>query len=274
MALFFRDDASYDESVRMTGFYRYRQLLSFYTFGWVKVNLLTVLGSIPLAAGIIVSILSSSLLLLIPLSVIGGMIFGPFLASMVDAILRGMRDTPGQWWRSYKKSFRQNLTDSLLPGAFTGFTAGIFAFMIHMMWHANSLPGSMPLLLAAFSALLVLILHTLYWPQLVLFRQSIRTRLINTILFTSKYLWRVLLAAVLQALWITILILFAPWTLVLIPFFGFWLPIFFAQFTIYKYLDEELQIEKRIAEALGYPEDENTSDENTSIDEEREEGRS
>ena len=101
MALFFPDDASYDETVRMTGFYRYRQLLSMYTFGWMKVNLITVAGSIPLAAGITLSILSSSLLLLIPLSILGGMILGPFLASMFDAILRGMRDAPGHWWRSF-----------------------------------------------------------------------------------------------------------------------------------------------------------------------------
>ena len=116
MALFFRDDASYDESVRMTGFYRYRQLLSLYTFGWMKVNLITVAATVPLAAGILFSVLSSSLLLLIPLSLTGGLILGPFLACMVDAILRGMRDAPGHWWRSFRKSFRQNLTDSLLPG--------------------------------------------------------------------------------------------------------------------------------------------------------------
>ncbi len=225
-------------------------------------NLITVAGSIPLAAGITLSILSSSLLLLIPLSILGGMILGPFLASMFDAILRGMRDAPGHWWRSFKKSIRQNLVDSLLPGAFTGLTTGIYAFMIYLLWTANQLPGTMPLLLTAFSLLLVLILHILYWPQMVLFRQSVGTRLTNTLLFTSKYLWRVLLAAFLVALWILILILFTPWTMILIPFLGFWLPIFLAEFTIYRPLDEELQIEARIAEAMGYPrEDRDASEE-------------
>ena len=261
MALFFRDDASYDESVRMTGFYHYRQLLSFYTFGWIKVNFLTVLGSIPLAAGIAVSILTSSLLLLIPLSLLGGMIFGPFFACMVDAVMRGMRDAPGHWWRSFRKSFRQNLRDSLLPGALTGLVTGIYAFMAYILWTAQTLPGTMPLLLTAFSMVLVLVLETLYWPQLVLFSQSVSTRLANSLLFTAKYLWRVLLAVFLQALWIIILVLFAPWTLILIPFLGFWLPVFLSQFTIYKYLDEELQVEARIAEAMGYPKEHETEEE-------------
>lgn len=246
MALFFPDDASYDESVRMTGFYRYRQLLSFYTFGWIRTNLMTVLGVLPLVAGIAYSILSSSLLLMIPLSIAGGMIFGPFLACMVDAVMRGLRDAPGRWWHTYKKSFRQNLTDSLLPGALTGLIAGIYSFMVYMIWSANAAPGATVVILLLFSVLLVTIFEILYWPQLVLFRQSVGTRIRNTILFTAKYLWRVLLSAVLVMIWLAILILFAPWTLILVPFLGFWWPVFISQFFIYRYLDEELQIEDRI----------------------------
>ena len=71
MGLFFADDSSYDESVRLTGFDRYRQLLSFNAGIYFKVNFLTILGALPLAAGITYSVLSSSVLLLIPFSVIG-----------------------------------------------------------------------------------------------------------------------------------------------------------------------------------------------------------
>ena len=42
MALFFREDNSFDMSRRMTGFDRYRQLMSFYALRWTVVNLLTV----------------------------------------------------------------------------------------------------------------------------------------------------------------------------------------------------------------------------------------
>ena len=56
MGLFFADDR-YDESRRMQGFGRYKQLLSFYAGRWVKVNLLAVLGGLPLAAGIAAAIM-------------------------------------------------------------------------------------------------------------------------------------------------------------------------------------------------------------------------
>ena len=250
MALFFRDDASYDETVRMTGFYRYRQLLSLYTFGWIRTNLMTLLGSLPLAAAVSVSILSSSVLLLLPLSIIGGMIFGPFLAAMVDGVMRGLRDAPGRWWPTWKKSFRQNLKDSLLPGAFTGLAAGCYAFSGYLIWSAEAAPGRTTIILLLFSALLVIILEILIWPQIVLFRQPAGTRIRNAILFTSRYLWRVLLSAALVIIWLAVLVLFAPWTLVLVPFLGYWWPVFLSQFFIYRCLDEELQIEKRIEEAM------------------------
>lgn len=252
MALFFPDDASYDESQRMTGFYRYRQLLSLYTFGWIKTNFMTVLGCLPLAAGITVSVLASSVLLLIPLSIIGGMIFGPFLASMFDAVMRGLRDMPGRWWPTYKKSLRQNLRDSLLPGGLTGLAGGCYAFTGYLLMSAQASPGRTAMVLLAFSALLVVILEILIWPQIVLFRQRASVTIRNTILFTAKYLWRVLLSAVLVLVWIAILVLFAPWTLILIPFLGFWWPVFISEFFIYRYLDEELMIEKRIEEKMGH----------------------
>lgn len=50
MGMFFADD-SYDESRRMEGFQRYKQLLSFYAGRWVKVNLLATLGALPLVLG-------------------------------------------------------------------------------------------------------------------------------------------------------------------------------------------------------------------------------
>lgn len=40
MGLFVRDD-DYDESHRMTGFNRYKQLLSFFAGHWVKLNLIS-----------------------------------------------------------------------------------------------------------------------------------------------------------------------------------------------------------------------------------------
>lgn len=249
MGLLTPRDPSYDLSVRQTGFNRYRQLLSFHGAHWFQLNLLTVLGALPLATGITVSILSSSLLLLIPCSLVGGMIFGPFLAGMFDSVLRGLRDDPNNYWRNYKKSWRQNWAGSLIPGALLGIFVGVLAFMAGLFWWSNVAPTPGTIAVYLFSILLLVIINTLYWPQLVLFNQTTLYRLRNILLFTAKYLWRVVAAALVQLLYFAILIFFAPWTLLLVPLLGAWYIIFLTQFMIYDPLNRELKIEERFEAA-------------------------
>lgn len=245
MGLFVREDPYYDPDVRQVGFNRYKQLLSRHAFSWIKLNLLTVAGALPLAAGIGYAVLSSSILLLIPLSLLGGMIWGPFLAGLYDGILRGLRDAPESWWAAWRKSWRQNGRESLIPGAVLGLLVGMYAFMAALFWW-SSVPQTMgTIALTLFSGTLFLLLNTLYWPQLVLFRQTARNRMRNIILFTAKYAWRMAGVAVLQLLYTMIYVLLAPWTLLLVPVLGFWYIIFLSQFLIYDQLDQELGIEEK-----------------------------
>ncbi len=247
MGLFVHDDPSYDPSIRQTGFYRYRQLLSESAGHWFLVDLITLAGAMPLTAGIALSVMSSSVLMLLPCSIVGGMIFGPFLAGMYDAILRSMRDDNTARWANYRKSWRQNWKGSLLPGAFLGLFMGLYTFMAALFWWSERSPSLGTVALYLFSGLLALVFTTLYWPQLVLFRQTVFNRLRNTILFTSKYFWRVFGAALLQMLYLAILVLFAPWSLTIVPFLGLWYITFLAQFIIYDALNQELHIEEQFS---------------------------
>lgn len=245
MGLFVREDPYYDPDVRQVGFNRYKQLLSRHAFSWIKLNLLTVAGALPLAAGIGYAVLSSSILLLIPLSLLGGMIWGPFLAGLYDGILRGLRDAPESWWTAWRKSWRQNGRESLLPGAILGLLVGMYTFMAALFWWSSAPQTMGTIALTLFSGTLFLLLNTLYWPQLVLFRQTARNRMRNIILFTAKYAWRMAGVAVLQLLYTMIYVLLAPWTLLLVPVLGFWYIIFLSQFLIYDQLDQELGIEEK-----------------------------
>lgn len=250
MALF---KNSFDLSHRRVGFDRYRQLLSFYTLRWMKVNLLTVAGALPLAAGITISLLTSSILVLIPASILGGMIFGPFLAGLFDSIMRGLRDAPGEWWTHYKKSWKQNALGSLFPGAVLGLLIGMFIFMVNVMWAAKTAPGWGTIALFIFSFFLFLIITTLYWPQLVLFRQSIGWRLKNMILFIAKHFWKVFGVALLELLYIALYVLFAPWTLTLVPFIGFWYILFTAELILYNDFNEDFRVEEQYYAIEGDP---------------------
>lgn len=252
MGMFFADD-SYDESRRMEGFQRYKQLLSFYAGRWVKVNLLTTLGALPLVLGVTFSVLSSSVLVLIPASLAGGAIFGPFLAALYDSIFRGLRDAPGSWWDHYRRSWKQNGRASLLPGALVSLLTGMYVFMMYMLWSAPAFPSWGTLLACLFSAVFFAALNLLYWPQLVLFQQSNRDRLYNAVLFTLKYFWRVLGAALLQVGYILLYVLFAPWTLALVPFVGLWFILLVCELMLYRPLDEAFQIEKQFVQIEGDP---------------------
>lgn len=252
MGLFFAEDPHFDETKRQTGFYRYRQLLSARFGRWWKTNLLTMAGFAPLTAGISYAILSSSVLVLLPCSLLGGMIAGPFLAGMYDAVLRGLRDDPKPWWECWKQAWRQNWKGSLVPGALMGLIAGVYAFMAMLFWWAERSPSAGTVALYLFALLVVLIVNTLYWPQLVLFRQKASIRLRNCLLFSVRYFWRVLGAGCLQLGYLVVFVLFAPWTLLLLPILGVWYILFLSQFMIYEQMDAAFGIEEQFNKAPQY----------------------
>lgn len=244
MGLFIREDPSYHEDIRQTGFNRYKQLLAVRFGQWWKTGMAALAGLVPLSAGIACSIWASSVLVLIPCSILGGMIAGPFLAGLYDSILRGLRDDPLPWKTAWARSWRQNWRESLLPGAITGLMAGLYAFMAMLFWWAEVSPSPGTVALYLFSLLLMLVLGGLYWPQLVLFGQSPVVRLRNCILFCAKYFRRVMGVGLIRLAYIAILVLFAPWTVLLLPITGIWYPVFLSQFLIYQQMDEELHIEE------------------------------
>lgn len=244
MGLFMREDPSYVENVRQTGFNRYRQLLSIRFGQWWKAGMITLAGFAPLAAGIACSIFMSSVVVLLPCSVLGGLIAGPFLAGIYDAVLRGLRDDPLPWKDAWVRAWKQNWRESLIPGAVMGLMAGLYAFMAMLFWWAEAMPSPGTIALYLFSMLLLLVLSGLYWPQLVLFGQSPAVRLRNCVLFCAKHFWRVMGAGLIQLAYIAVLVLLAPWALLLLPVANIWYATFLSQLLIYDQLDGDFHIEE------------------------------
>ena len=249
MGLLIPEDREYREDRRMVGFNRYKQLLSRHFKEWLVINAITLLGALPLIGGILLSISTSSFLLLLPCSAIGGAIFGPFLSGLYDSILRRMRDDVMPWRMNYAKSWKQNALGSLLPGAVLGIFAGLFCFMGMLFWWAVVPPALSTVVMYLLSMILALTVMNLFWPQLVLFRQSGFIRLRNCLLFTLQNFGRVMGAAVLQILYGGILLLFAPWTLLVLPVTGVWYPVFLGLYRIYDQLNDAFEIEASFAKA-------------------------
>lgn len=250
MALFSRNFSKHGDGHRLTGSARYAELLDRDFKRLVLVNLLTLLGFLPFFGGVLFAILSSSMLLLLPACILGGILAGPCLSCLYDAVLRSLRDAPGKWFDNYRRAWKQNWQQSILPGIISCLLLGFYLFMLMMFWQASARPGFGTVALYLFGITLFTMFFSLYWPQLALFDQSGKQTLKNCLLFILRFFRKTLGCALLQVLYWGILVLFLPWSVILLPFAGFWFIVFTANFLLYKTLDECFHIEEQIARAF------------------------
>lgn len=233
---------------RLTGSARYTELLGRDFKRFFLTNLLTLLGFLPFALGVAAAILSSSILVLIPACIIGGAIAGPSLSCMYDTILRSLRDAPGKYMENYRRAWKQNWRQSIVPGIIFCLFLGFYAFMLMMLWWALNPPGIGTIALYIFSLVLFTMFFSLYWPQLVLFEQSGRQRFQNCLLFMMRYFIKSLVCALMQLAYWTIIVLFLPWSVLLLPLIGIWFILFTANFFLYNTLNTVFGIEEQIAQ--------------------------
>lgn len=248
MGLFFPDEPNYFPNERPVGFKRYAQVLERDWKRFFLVDLLTLLTLIPFAAGVIVSVLTSSLLVLIPSCIFGGVIAGPGIACMYDCILRSLRDNTDDWWYNYKKAFKQNLGAAMMPGVILCLFLGFVAFACALLWWSNLPVSAGTAAILLFSVLIVTMVFSIWWPQIVLFNQRPVIQLKNCLLFIIQYFWRTLSVAALQILWWVVIALFMPWTAFVLPFLGVWYILYVSLFFLYDKLDYAFRIEEQIAE--------------------------
>lgn len=232
---------------RLTGFSRYTELLGRDFKRFFLVNLLTLLGFLPFVSGVLLSILSSSILILIPACIIGGAIAGPALSCMYDVLFRSLRDAPGKWTENYKHALKQNWRQAVIPGIVFCLFLGFYAFMLMMLWWSTVKPGLGTIALFFFSLLLFTMFFSMYWPQLVLFEQTGKQRIINSFLLMLRYFGKSSGCALIQLLYWAVVVLLLPWSVVLLPLTGIWFILFTANFLLYNTFNAVFHIEEEIA---------------------------
>lgn len=211
-------------------------------------NFLTVLGALPFALGMTAAMLTHSLVVLVPACLLGGACLGPALSGMVDCILRSLRHCQDDWWSSYRRAWKQNWRDSLMPGMVLCLFVGFLLFMgLQLFWTQGVLPLGTALCCLV-SALIAAIVFSVFWPQLVLFRQSQISRLRNCVVFFFSNFFRCLAAGLLQVAWWVLMLILYPGSLLLVVFLGFWLVLSWTYKLLYPALNRVFQIEERIAE--------------------------
>lgn len=235
---------------RLQGNARFHELLGRDTIRFMKVNLMTLLGFAPYAAALVISVLTSSILVLIPACMLSGILAGPALSCMYDCVFRSLRDAPGRIWENYKKAWKQNFKASVLPGMLFCTISGLYCFVLAMFsWARFSQTAGT--YIAYFVGLMVFsLIFTILWPLITLFDQKPSDQVRNIILFAARYLWKVLLCAFLNAVYWMIMVLFLPWSVFLLPLIGFWFIVFLTSFILYGPLNEAFGIEDAISESF------------------------
>lgn len=237
---------------RLTGFPRYTEVLERNIKKFLFTNLLTLVGFLPFGIGVALSILSSSVLILIPACIVGGIFAGPALSCMYDAVMRSLRDGSGKCLEGYKHAWKQNWRQSLLPGILFCLMLGIYIFMAMLFWWSVRFPGWGTIALYAFSLLIFTMFFSICWPQIVLFKVSFRQCAQNCLLFILRFFPKILGIALLQILYWIVMILFLPWSAFLMLVIGFWFILYTANFLIYNTFNNIFRIEEQIA--IAFPE--------------------
>ncbi len=245
MGLFFPMDDEHRPAGRWTGFARYRQLLERDWKSYILMDFIVLAALIPYGVGVTYAVLVESSLVLIPASVLGGMIAGQGIAAMYDFLLRRMRDDLMGVGKAFFKSLRQNWRASLLPGAFEGLFVGLLIFSGLVMFRTGHITGLGVAAFAVAAAVCTMVLD-IWWPQVVLFDQKQTVMLKNCALFILQNSKRVLGTALMQMAWWAVTFLFMPWTAFLVPFLGVWYILFATLCVKYDAINSAFRVEEQI----------------------------
>ena len=165
MGLFFPSDPIV-HGQRAKGLPRYQELLERDWKSFLFADFVTLGLCIPYGLGVGYALLSSSLLVLLPVCILGGLLVGPAISGMMDALFRSYRDAPRGWWENYCKGMKQNWKASLLPGIVFCLALGIELFFGMVLFSAEQLPGIGTLAVFFVGLLLLLMLFTAFWPHI------------------------------------------------------------------------------------------------------------
>lgn len=229
---------------RKTGLPRFWEVLSRDFWDIFRAGFLALAGGVPFLIGLAFSLTSHVLLFAPVCGLVGGAVAGPQLCGLADTILRALRDEPGFWWHTYRRAWRRNARDALLPGAVGGL---LLSTQMFLLFHA----GALGLRTAAGAGLiagvlLVLAISLYFWPQLALMELPFLRLVKNALLLFLGQLPRSTGALAILAGYLGLMARFFTLAVTLLPFTNLWVPIFPALFLIYPGIDRNFKIEEQL----------------------------
>lgn len=232
------------DAPRKKGVARLAEIMGRDMWNFFRAGFLVFLGCLPFIIGMFFAVETHALLFMLLAGIIGGLIAGPELSAMADTVLRSLRDEPGYWWETYRRVWKRNARESLVPGMLTGLVLSIQIFTLFHMSVISA--GIVTWVLLILSFMVTLGLESYIWPQIALLDLPLYGILKNSLLLFLGYLPRSLGAIVIKAVYWGAILLFFPLTTIILPFTNFWLPMLPALLCIYQPLNKCFTIESTI----------------------------
>ncbi|MGM9604852.1 MAG: hypothetical protein ACI3XG_07280 [Faecousia sp.] len=225
---------------RKKGLMRMIELLDRDSGKFFKSGVLALLGLVPFFLAVLFALANNAPVLLLA-CIPTGMLAAPEIAGAADTVMRSLRDEVGWWWwDTYKKAWKRNARETLLPGAILGLVIGLY---IYLLYYITLLSDPTKEFWMLFAAMLVLTgIAQYYLPMLVCMELPNRTLLRNCFVLFFSHPVKSLLAALLQLIYYGIMLIWFPLTLVILVLTSVWLPMLIACVILYPALDKHLNL--------------------------------
>lgn len=207
----------------------------------------TLLAALPGAAGLALSALMGSPLLMLLSGVAGGALLGPFYGAMSDGILRSLRGLPGSWGERYRRVLKRDWKGCILPGIAVGCLTAAAVNVLTAVLSGGSLPGMLlPSLIIAL--LLAVGIFTFLWPQRAALDLPLRHILRNCLFLMVAHPAATLGAVAVQILYWGLIALTVPYSGIFLLITGFWFPALAGNAIVYGALDRDLLLDERLSD--------------------------
>ena len=234
-----------ESSGRKVGIARFFELLGRDLWSFYRASFLCCAAFLPGFAAVLFGLMAHLPLLCALGGALGGVLAGPFLVGLADTVLRALRDEPGYWWHTYRRAWRQNWRQSLVPGALLGlFLGGWSAVLFHMVNDAN--PGTMMWVAAVVGMFVCVGFFVWLFAQIPLVDLPLPELIKNAALMFFGFLPRTLAADAITAVYWVVMLLTLPASIIVIVVFGFWLPVIPALMVVYPGLDKVFRLEETL----------------------------
>ena len=232
------------DAPRKKGVARLAEIMGRDMWNFFRAGFLAFLGCLPFIIGMFFAVETHALLFMLLAGIIGGLIAGPELSAMADTVLRSLRDEPGYWWETYRRVWKRNARESLVPGMLTGLVLSIQIFTLFHMSVISA--GIVTWVLLILSFVVTLGLESYIWPQIALLDLPFFGIVKNSALLFLGYLPRSAGAVLIQLVYWALILLFFPLTLYILPLTSVWVPLVPSLLCIYPALNKSFDIEKTI----------------------------